>query len=164
VSKSKKKKSRKKKKINPRVNLENSALIERVKKSERFSGAEIIINPPNKEKMSEVLKDFVAPFLDECVDNIQMRTVISIGLIVWNASQLPEEKQQAILNKMKYLLPIREKKDEHLFHENVIKTLLKRKKDYFSSNKRVLLDHQFSEHNGELSLDVVSTLLGEENG
>ena len=166
MSKSKKKKSRKKKKINPinpRVNPGRAALIERVKKSRYLPGADIIIDPPHKEKMSEVIKDFVAPFLDACVDNTQIRTVISIGFVVWNASLLPGKKQQAMLKKIKYLLPIRDEEKKHLFYKDIIKTLLKRKKKYFSSNKRMILDYQFSEHNGELSFDVVSTL-GEENG
>lgn len=164
MSKSKKKKSKKKKKINPRVNPDRATLIERVKTSEHLPGTDIIIDPPNKEKMSEVIKEFVAPFLAECADNIQMRMVLSIGLIVWNASLLPEKEQQKILKQLKVLGPVSDEDATHLFDKNVIETLLKRKKEYFSSNKRMILDHQFSEHRGELGLDVVSTLVGEENG
>jgi len=164
MSKSKKRKSRKKKKINPRVNPGRAALIERVKKSEHLPGTDIIIDPPNKEKMSEVIKEFVAPFIDACIDNAQIKTLVSLGFVVWNASLFPEKKQKEMLNKIKDSIPILDEEEKNLFYKDIIEPLFKRKKDYFSSNTRMIVDYQFSEHNGVLNFDVVSTLSGKENG
>jgi len=65
---------------------------------------------------------------------------------------------------MKDSIPIHDEEEKNLFYKDIIEPLFKRKKDYFSSNTRMIVDYQFSEHNGVLNFDVVSTLSGKENG
>ncbi len=41
------------------------------------------------EKMSKVLEEFVEPYMDMATDEQGYRTVLTLGMLAWNAALLP---------------------------------------------------------------------------
>ncbi len=151
-------KKRKQKNLEANGKKDRLKLIDRVKKSNLFSREQVVIKPPNeKEKMSEVLLDFAEPLLDEAKSDKEKRTAIAISTLIWNASLLPEREQTEAIEKACYdLAPSKNATDVAIFM-HITDMLLERKKKYFPSIDRMIVDYQISETQGSLHLDVVST-------
>ncbi|MEW6662553.1 MAG: hypothetical protein ACOY9Y_14450 [Bacillota bacterium] len=152
-------KGRKKKKKLPKHRVQGintSSLENKVRGSGLFSGKVTFVHGM-KEKMSEVLLDFAAPFLDGLDEPKEMEKVISFAAVVWNLSLLPEDQQK---NGMKEIADIfgqggQEYRNVGMFMTEV---LLERKKKFFPNNKRLIINYEFGFKNGLPWLNVASTI------
>ncbi len=64
------------------------------------AGKEIVENPPDQVKMSEVLLDFAAPLLERFEPEIPVKNIITIAIFGWNLSLLPDDKHSEFLDQM----------------------------------------------------------------
>lgn len=61
---------------------------------------DVIIDPEGYEKMSDVMNEFIEPY-SATINNISdYKTLLMMGAIAWNASVVPEDKQEAVLKLM----------------------------------------------------------------
>ncbi|MFM6135982.1 MAG: hypothetical protein ACKPCP_17815, partial [Sphaerospermopsis kisseleviana] len=60
--------------------------------------ANMPIEPKGAIKMSDVLKQFVAPYLDTVHNLQQCKALLSLAAIAWNAAVMPESEQKTILD------------------------------------------------------------------
>ena len=63
-------------------------------------GEKILIEPSGEEKMSEVLTDFVEPYLEFADTDEAHRKLLTLAVMAWNASFLPEKEQQDMINRV----------------------------------------------------------------
>jgi hypothetical protein len=121
--------------------------------------SEVIIDPEGIEKMSEVLRRFIAPCMDS-VENIQhYKNFLAIGALAWNVTLAPEDKQQEMKNMMfseMFAEAATEIQDDIT---EIIDELIDRKKKYFSSIKRFIVDFKVKDTGSDYNLSVISTLV-----
>ena len=130
-------------------------LLKRVRTSQHFHNTQVMVNPAGTEKMSEVIFRFAEPFKDE--DGMLPKAMLEIAIILWNASFMPNERQKQALEDVINVLPTDdlEARREMAFMAHM---LLERKQQYFSDNKRLIMDYHITESAHGINLDVVSTL------
>jgi hypothetical protein len=131
-------------------------LLRRAQRAEALKNAQIIVNPGDTEKTSDVILRFAEPLLDGA-DGIVEKNVIRFAIGVWNASLLPVPAQAEALKSIVAILP----EGDHDAKRELVAamcTLLARKQTYFADNTRVIVDYQITQSRDMLHLDVVSTL------
>lgn len=121
--------------------------------------AEIVIEPEGYDKMSAVLLKFLKPYLDKGKSLRDYKSIITLGIIAWNASLLPPDKQEEAVSiqlpKIVSKMPKNIKSDMmHIIHE-----LMERKQKYFKDIKRLVLEYTFKEKGENFDLSVVSSLI-----
>ena len=130
-------------------------LLQRVRASQHLPNTQVIVNPAGTEKMSEVILRFAEPLQDE--DGLVSKVMIEMAIIIWNASFMPQDMQRKALADIINVLPsdASEARHEMLL---AVHMLLERKRQYFSHNKRLIVDYHITESAHSIHLDVVSTI------
>jgi hypothetical protein len=130
-------------------------LLNRVRASQHFHNTQVMVNPAGTEKMSEVILRFAAPFKDN--DSLIPRAMIEIAIILWNASFMPSDMQRKAVEDLVNVFP----SDDSEARGEILRTahmLLERKKQYFSHNKRMIMDYHITESAHGIHVDVMSTV------
>lgn len=121
--------------------------------------AEIIVEPEGYEKMSAVLLKFLKPYLNTVNSFRDYKSLITLGIIAWNASLLPPEKQEEAVSiqlpKIVSKMPKNIKSDMM----DIINELMERKQKYFKEIKRLILEYTVEEKGENFDLSVVSSLI-----
>ena len=104
------------------------------------------------EKMSEVIKEFAAPWLQQAPDERSARTILTAAALAWDMSLYPRpEREQVFAQILDGKLS-----DEQ---ETVVQEMIARKENLFAGNQRWIVDCQMRTNgNGSYSLTVLSTL------
>jgi hypothetical protein len=130
-----------------------------LKNLERLGVApDVLINPPDQEKMSEVLLDFARPLLELSDDDDHFDKVIALAAACWNAALLPQEKQEASIKGMIDIISSSGTRDDVQMARETVRVLLERKERYFPDNKKFIADYQISNSRSRRNLLVASTL------
>jgi hypothetical protein len=130
-------------------------LLKRVRASQHFHNTQVIVNPAGTEKMSEVILRFAEPLKDN--DGLVPKAMLEIAIIMWNASFMPMDMQRKAVEDIVNVFP----SDNSEARREMFLTahmLLERKKQYFSHNKRMIMDYHITESPHSIHLDVVSTV------
>jgi hypothetical protein len=130
-------------------------LLHRVRASQHVPNTQVIVNPVGTEKMSEVILRFAEPFKDN--DGLVPRAMIEIAIIMWNASFMPMDMQRKAVEDIVNVFP----RDDIEARREMFLTahmLLERKKQYFSHNKRMIMDYHITESAHGIHVDVMSTV------
>jgi hypothetical protein len=130
-------------------------LLQRVHASEHVPNTQVIVNPAGTEKMSEVILRFAEPLQDE--DGLVSKVMIEMAIIIWNASFMPQDMQRKALADIINVLPSDASEARHEMLR-AVHMLLERKRQYFSHNKRLIVDYHITESAHSIHLDVVSTI------
>jgi hypothetical protein len=109
-------------------------------------------------KMSDIIIQFIKPYNDLAQTYEAQMKLVTVAIIAWNASLLPEDKARAMIDRVLDNLPLAE--GEHTM--DVIKQLMERKKRYFADYKRPVMDFQLTEDEDEFHLSVASLASVEE--
>ncbi len=83
--------------------------------------------------------------------------MLEIAIIIWNASFMPKDMQRKALEDVVNVLP---SDDSEARREMflIVNMLLERKRQYFSHNKRMIMDYHITGSTHSINLDVVSTV------
>ncbi len=123
--------------------------------TEGFSeGREVIFHSSGEEKMSEVLLEFIKPYVDHADTEDAYRKLLVIAILAWNAAILPKEKRQEIVNKLLEEMRIPEAKE----FRSIIEILIERKLKHFAENKRLIVNYELTDLGDGRHLSVASTL------
>jgi hypothetical protein len=121
-------------------------------------GEKILIEPSGEEKMSEVLTDFVEPYLEFADTDEAHRKLLTLAIMAWNASFLPEKEQQDMINRV-LDTGIPTGADElKAGLKEIVNMLIIRKKVYFSGHTRKIIDYELTDRGRDYHLAVASTL------
>lgn len=122
-----------------------------------FRGQKIIIEPSGQVKMSEVLADFVEPYLEFADTEEAYQKLLTLAVVAWNTSLFPEEEQQDMIDKTLEAMPETPEEVKTGLKE-IVNMLMARKKIYFSEYKRMIIDFELTDTGRGYHLSVVSTL------
>jgi DNA-binding transcriptional regulator PaaX len=121
--------------------------------------ANIPIEPKGAPKMSEILQQFVAPYLDNVSTLRRRKALFSLAAIAWNTALATESEKQPILEAfLEKHLPTEDAETQHQVRQ-MIDELIARKHQHFSDNKYFILDFQITETGQRYDISVASTLL-----
>lgn len=126
----------------------------------------VVVSPPGVEKMSEVLEEFIEPYLEPTHDVIMVRRIMGVAALAWNAALLPEgERGETIARVISSSIP-GATPDEQADFRAVFDEMIERKLKYFAGNDRAVLDFEVRDPGPgeELQISVVSTLSGVPRG
>ena len=123
-----------------------------------FRGSKILIRPSGQAKMSEVLRDFVEPYSQFASSEENYRKLLTLAVIAWNVSSLPEDKQMDIIDRtFEGAMPEADEELTTVFKE-ILSTLIVRKNAYFSDCKRTIIHFELTDTGRDYRLSVASTL------
>jgi hypothetical protein len=112
----------------------------------------LIDNPPGEVKMSEVLMDFIAPYHSFGKTLDQMRKVLAVALVAWNAAIGPDG-EDLVRRTVENLPP--DAQDDFL---TILEAMIERKQRYFADNNRIILNYNLTPlPDGSPYLSVMST-------
>jgi hypothetical protein len=111
-------------------------------------------------KMSDVLQDFVKPYIDMVEDEDSMRKLLSLGIIAWNAALSPEAQQEPMVDDLlrNRFSPLTGQAYQEL--RTIVDELIGRKLSHFAQIRRPIIDFILSDFDGESwYLQVISALV-----
>ena len=115
----------------------------------------VIVSPPGVEKMSEVLEEFVEPYMEECETSESMEKLLSLGMVAWDAALVTGSQREELLNSTLAELPAEAREDAR----SILLVLIHRKETYFADNKRFILSFELVPGaDGEPRLNVLSSM------
>jgi hypothetical protein len=109
------------------------------------------------EKMSAVLQKFVEPDMEMATDEQGYRTVLTLGMVAWNAALLPEDLRISGLDDSFRKHRVRGARQELL--RGILQELINRKQAFFSTSRRSIVDFVLTNTGDGYYLNVVSMLL-----
>ena len=123
-----------------------------------FRADGVIIEPRGKVKMSDVLADFVEPYVEFADTDEAYRKLLMLAIMAWNASFLPEEEQREMIGSMLDAGIPDETGELRAGLAGIVNTLIERKKRYFAQYTRKIIDFELTDTGSGYHLTVASTL------
>jgi hypothetical protein len=122
-------------------------------------GREATFQMNEGEKMSEVLEDFVEPYLEHADTLDAYRKLIGIAVIAWNAALLQgAEREKVLEDAYRRLIPAADKQARADF-QSIVEEMILRKERYFADNRRGILNYRVTEMpTGDFFLSVASLI------
>ena len=119
---------------------------------------EFLKSPEGVEKMSDVLEHFVAPYEHLADDLDAQERLYAVAVVAWNATLLPQNKQQAFINELATSLP--DDDETQTDFRELVHLLMERKNRYFAANKRFIASFKLIAVGDGYHLSVASSLPG----
>jgi len=124
-----------------------------------FEGKDVVVvESKDDEKMSEILVEFVGPYLDMVDSDETYRMLLTLAIAAWNISLLPEGEQKNMLNEILDEAIPGASKWQKAGLRSLLKSLIARKKAFFSDCKRMILSFDLEDTGEGYRLMVLSTL------
>jgi len=121
-----------------------------------FGARTTLVELPGIEKMSDVLENFVDPYIDMATDARSFRSLLALGVAAWNAALLAVDRRMAVIDDA-----LRNRKESGAnqdFVRAIIQNLIDRKLAHFSANRRAILGFDLKDTGDGYYLRVVSSL------
>lgn len=117
---------------------------------------EVRYEPSGVAKMSQVVIDFIEPYVEYAETCEAYQKLVMIAIVAWNTTLLPEKEQKPMVKKMikSLSLPRSDARDT----KGIIEELIKRKNKHFAEHTRTIVDYQVTETRDGFHLSVASTL------
>ena len=154
-----KKRKRTKKRIKQRPKKPTSALaMRRFKQKARKNMGNVKVIE-TELKMSELLIDFMQPYLEAAETLEQYRSLVGMAAIAWNIASLPPPMRPEMLQNLEEFMP---STSSGAFQE-IIDELIKRKETYFADVDRLIIQYDVTEtDDGGWHLAIASNMAEEE--
>jgi hypothetical protein len=104
-------------------------------------------------KMSEVMKEFIAPYREFADTDEAFRKLLATAIIAWNTALFSAQERKAHLEKALEAFPEEVRADGRA----IISEFMERKDRYFSEYKRMIIDYEVTDLGEDFHLAVVST-------
>ena len=117
-----------------------------------FADMPAVFNPPGQEKMSEVLEDFVEPYLDYTGDVEPIKELMVIATVAWNAALMEGDMRASFLHDVLEAIPPDARDDTR----GVIAELIQRKLKHFAAYRRLIASVQVTDTGDGFHLAVAS--------
>ena len=131
-------------------------LVSKLQSKGLLDKVEVRYEPSGVTKMSEVLIDFIEPYVEYAETYEAYQKLVMVAIVAWNTTLLPEKKQKAMVKKMikSLSLPRSDARDM----KGIIEELIARKNRHFAEHTRTIVDYQVTETRDGFHLSVASTL------
>jgi hypothetical protein len=117
-------------------------------------GPVVFLEPRGEVKMSEVLLDFIRPYEDCWKTEEQLRKVIIMAMVAWNAAIEGGSRGQELVQSVLETLPPEAQAD----FLQCVAELIERKLRFFADNRRMIINYQLTMTPDGPHLLVASTL------
>jgi hypothetical protein len=121
-------------------------------------GSEIVIEPAGREKMSKVLEDFIEPYKESAGTVEDMRKLLSLGVLAWNAALFPEEERPAIIDELLRVGFSRGTEPDRVQVREFVEALVRRKEEHFAAHRREIVSFDLTQTASGYQLLVMSGL------
>ena len=121
-------------------------------------GSQVLYEPAGREKMSEVLEEFVEPYRDSADTFDAYRKLLSVALVAWNAALLPEGKRRAMIDEMIAAGLPHASAADRAQTRGLIEAMVRRKQEHFAANQRAIVSFELTDRGDDYYLAVASTL------
>ncbi len=118
------------------------------------AGTTLVYDPPGMAKMSEVLWDFVDPYLESAATEDALRKLLTVASVAWNAALLPPAEREEMIRKSGAVLPADMRED----YQAILEPLIARKQGHFAGNQRAIVSFELTMEPAGPYLQVMSTL------
>jgi hypothetical protein len=145
---------RSKKRLEARKRERFEPLMKKLEKQGLTQGKKFVYEPAGEVKMSEVLGEFIDPYIEETRNKEEYETLLMIAIMAWNTALLPENAREEMFEKAfaKAMPPMPEEIKE------IIYELIERKDRYFPQYTRQILNFELTDTGHDYHLSVISTL------
>ncbi len=116
----------------------------------RLEDAELVVNPPGHDKLSDNLLELLGDYTKVAETVEEMRKLISIASVAWNATLIPEQGREDFLESL-----LKDPTDDL---NEFIDYLMARKLSLYPGIKRFILDYKVVIRGDGFYVSVVSTL------
>ena len=149
------------KRVKKAIHDSQEKLFQRVKDQSIDSGKEFRVAPPNTEKMSQIIIDYAGPLLYVAKNREEQKKAITLAVIIWNLSLLPDERQSENINKIKKIMTPKSGNGGDLLEndDEVFNYMMERRKVFFPDVNRLVVDYEFVETPKGFHLNIVSNTL-----
>ncbi|MFH0727196.1 MAG: hypothetical protein V2B19_12755 [Pseudomonadota bacterium] len=158
IPRSMRKKIQEHKRANKAINESQERLLQRAKADATDAGMELSVAPPTTEKMSEIIIYFAKPLLDAASNTDEQKKALTVAILIWNLSILPEKMQSKQKNKIKKLLNISNTDDPLDGGYRVVNFLIQRKKLAFPNINRMVMGYEIIDTPRGIHLNVTSNV------
>lgn len=108
---------------------------------------------PSGVKMSEVMHDFIQPYLDDEITKDSISSVMSMALVAWNGVMFDEQTRKELLGKVLNDIPDDMREDVL----DMLEHMMDRKRRLFFDYKNYVFNFEIMEKNNKYQLLVAST-------
>ena len=123
------------------------------RKLEAGMDQKMMVVPGDGVKMSEVLEQFIDPYLDLTETQEDVRKLVMVAVMAWNASLLPREQQADTVNDLLRTMPF----EVQSGMRRLVRQMMGRKRREFAEYRRAIMDFEISMTRHGLHLSVAST-------
>lgn len=134
-------------------------LVERLKGRKRIHSVEPTAAPqprPARESMSDVMVEFLDPYLDDVGTLQAFERIVDLGVLAWNAALLDEERIREFLEE--FAANPAEDPETRRTVTDLLRSLVERKKAHFAGNRRIIRAFKVRDTGSQFGLTVVSSL------
>jgi hypothetical protein len=121
-------------------------------------GSKVVYEPAGREKMSEVLEDFIEPYRDLADTEDAFRKLLNLGMLAWNAALLPEDKRRAMIDETLGAGFSRASSPDRAQARGFVEEMVRRKLEHFPDNRRSIISFELTDTGTGYHLAVASTL------
>ncbi|MFM6172543.1 MAG: hypothetical protein ACKPB4_10470 [Sphaerospermopsis kisseleviana] len=115
-------------------------------------------NPKDFRKMSEILLEYIEPFLEDTDTYQQRSSLVEIAVMAWNLALVSEEARQELLKELFSDHPSdSEDIEAEKELQRLMQKLIKRKQKLFAEEKRFVTDFKLTENAGRFHISVASS-------
>jgi len=118
----------------------------------------LLVESPPGHSMSEVLLDFIDPYLDESPEDEEdadgLRNVLAVAVVAWNAAILPSQKGEKLIEACLATMPEQMRAEARQWLDE----LVRRKHQHFADNRRLIIDYTVTMRSDGPHVQVMSTL------
>jgi hypothetical protein len=113
----------------------------------------IIDNPPGEAKMSEVLMEFIEPYMPHAQTREALDKLLALATVAWNAALRSGSERDDFLRSMEQTLPQEARADMR----SILGEMITRKETHFAGIERTIIDYQLTMTPNGPHLSVMST-------
>ena len=125
-----------------------------------YEGTVFVENPKDFRKMSEVLLEYVDPFLEETETYEDRSNLIDFAVMAWNLALIPEESRKELVTEfVTEVCPEIEEIEEQKTLKRLMNQLIKRKLKFFAEEERFVKEYKLTENGGRIHLFVASSVI-----
>jgi hypothetical protein len=119
----------------------------------------LLMNPDRATKMSEVLENFVSPYMDVTESKEELQVLFSMGMSAWNIALEPVEQRAETIEKFVNKVFRTQSTKSAEVGKNFILELIDRKNELFATNQRRIISFDLDYISvGEYHISVASTM------
>ncbi len=119
-----------------------------------LAGRQIVPPPRGDKKMSQVLIEFIEPYTDDADSDESFKKLLTIAIIAWNASLLPDKEREDLIDKTITILQPELRQDM----KGILERMIQRKGAHFGHIRRMIIDYQIEMATKGWHVIVASTL------